>query len=228
MIVSLCQFSPRAWGWSDHIIQRAVGRLVLPTCVGMVRDLVRSAFRTLSSPHVRGDGPRPPALEDPAHPFSPRAWGWSVIEPDRLEEPGVLPTCVGMVRDVSEPGSTRPRSPHVRGDGPIPLPAPRAYGLFSPRAWGWSVPGPGVQNCRTVLPTCVGMVRCDQPKSVGSSSSPHVRGDGPFALRVCPLLDPFSPRAWGWSEESPCQAQLSSVLPTCVGMVRPSQLWPVC
>ena len=71
-----------------------------------------------------------------------------------------------------------------------------------------------------VLPTCVGMVRCNRARSSRSGGSPHVRGDGPFFLAVAQFLPEFSPRAWGWSAGMLPVKLLDFVLPTCVGMVR--------
>ncbi len=73
------EFSPRAWGWSDHIISDMNGVAVLPTCVGMVRPRSVLPGSPASSPHVRGDGPSSAASLVVVLRFSPRAWGWSVV-----------------------------------------------------------------------------------------------------------------------------------------------------
>jgi len=75
--LSLRQFSPRAWGWSEFNLFWRTIWIVLPTCVGMVRILTPSRMLASCSPHVRGDGPD--IVTGAAHPqkFSPRAWGWS-------------------------------------------------------------------------------------------------------------------------------------------------------
>jgi len=59
--VQLCValvFSPRAWGWSDIGVAAHIPLPVLPTCVGMVRRLGKRRLVLVSSPHVRGDGPK--------------------------------------------------------------------------------------------------------------------------------------------------------------------------
>jgi len=95
-----CSFSPRAWGWSVHD-QALESRLkVLPTCVGMVRPEALMPWRTWSSPHVRGDGPNSCLYRSRDLEFSPRAWGWSDHHARAKPGRNVLPTCVGMVRDV--------------------------------------------------------------------------------------------------------------------------------
>ncbi len=51
------EFSPRAWGWSGGRAVQIASKMVLPTCVGMVRSRIKSRFNFFCSPHVRGDGP---------------------------------------------------------------------------------------------------------------------------------------------------------------------------
>ena len=133
--------------------------------------------------------------------FSPRAWGWSVRNNDPEAVDVVLPTCVGMVHTAHprlkqivlfsprvwgwSPGHSRTSTvkrsfPHIRGDDPYALIAGGWKGFeFSPRVWGWSGLGRDRQRLRTVLPTCVGMVRFGVVLSVNSTS--------------------FSPHAWGWT-----------------------------
>src|SRR5271157_980977 len=125
-----------------------------------------------------------------------------------------------MVRP-GRPGNRRvPRSPHVRGDGPSSLPVLISEVAFSPRAWGWSEAHRMNKNLGNVLPTCVGMVRAVNLLGRCAGRSPHVRGDGPYRVPYWLHLNRFSPRAWGWSGAPAPAADLSGVLPTCVGMVR--------
>ncbi len=91
-------FSPRAWGWSG-VIETATGcPPVLPTCVGMVREMSDALMILNRSPHVRGDGPKFATGDGRAEKFSPRAWGWSDLKRRDPAAYEVLPTCVGMVR----------------------------------------------------------------------------------------------------------------------------------
>ncbi len=94
--------------------------------------------------------------------------------------------------------------------------------LFSPRAWGWSGKYSSDWIFREVLPTCVGMVRHRMTAKSAGSCSPHVRGDGPIRGRCFVVEGMFSPRAWGWSVQPVTPALPVAVIPTCVGMVRPS------
>ena len=173
------KFSPRAWGWSAYPLGRFGGHRVLPTRVGMVRRKARLLLPLPRSPHARGDGP--PNQFDCLlmQTFSPRAWGWSVNLPDTQAARDVLPTRVGMVREKFTSRSLRQRSPHARGDGPKLPPKRVASCGFSPRAWGWSLFRSDCSAGKNVLPTRVGMVRCQLSRRREEASSPHARGDGP-------------------------------------------------
>ena len=95
--------------------------------------------------------------------------------------------------------------------------------MFSPRPWGWSGKCFHHGKQTIVFPAPVGMVRPPFTSSVSASRFPRAHGDGPsdaFADWYPPL---FSPRAWGWSEDSAGFAEKFPVIPTLVGMVR--DLW---
>ena len=154
----------------------------------------------------------------------------------------VLPTRVGMVRCRSVGWWSRSSSPYLRGDGPIANWPAGAIEEFSPPAWGWSAKAVPVGEPVRVLPTPVGMVRQYQRPCRMTNSSPHPRGDGPkadfqpgFKIRFSPPrgdgpptegrgipVNEFSPPAWGWSEWHMRHHPDLGVLPTRVGMVRPS------
>ena len=173
----MASFSPPAWGWSAVPASAAVSRRVLPTRVGMVRNLSAAFASCHCSPHPRGDGPSLSMFRRRVMAFSPPAWGWSASENQARSREAVLP--------------------HPRGDGPMVGPGCEQIQVFSPPAWGWS----GDDNCPrcggTVLPTRVGMVRGCPRHSLAPHRSPHPRGDGPFRHIV--LVQPFmfSPPAWG-------------------------------
>ncbi len=232
-------FSPPAWGWSERDSARIQADHVLPTRVGMVRRRLCGAGRNHSSPHPRGDGPNTNGSLGLSCSFSPPAWGWSAQLPPPTRAGVVLPTRVGMVRTAGLPIPGRDRSPHPRGDGPASVGVSYRRMVFSPPAWGWSVPDGQHSRQPGVLPTRVGMVRTSTPES-WCAGSPHPRGDGPFRrlLRNDPgefsppawgwsarnVYDHatrlFSPPAWGWSAKRRCQPAQRRVLPTRVGMVR--------
>ena len=145
----------------------------------MVRGWVMAEFAFGGSPHVRGDGPITMPVGPNERKFSPRAWGWSGLTVVAFDTPLVLPTCVGMVRRPLSHEKWPGRSPHVRGDGPNPVPTALSATAFSPRAWGWSASASTPALRAPVLPTCVGMVRERPPWPSNMRRSPHVRGDGP-------------------------------------------------
>ena len=72
--------------------------MVFPTRVGMVRMKPHELPGTEGFPHSRGDGPDSEADGWVPFPFSPLAWGWSVIQGDGAVQLIVFPTRVGMVR----------------------------------------------------------------------------------------------------------------------------------
>ncbi len=215
-------------------------RFVLPTRVGMVLLRRSECQHQRRSPHARGDGPQYAHWTNSDKPFSPRAWGWSVIAitPNSLGEfsprawgwsgmrravaafDEVLPTRVGMVRALSRQCSRSSSSPHARGDGPHGTLGPFTAYPFSPRAWGWSGSGDTADQNPVVLPTRVGMVRFRTSRSPSRKCSPHARGDGPLTAAMHGVVYGFSPRAWGWSDFVVIRVSGRGVLPTRVGMVR--------
>ena len=131
-------FSPPTWGWSANRAERHARAGVLPTHVGMVRCGGACAHGNRGSPHPRGDGPAHASDLPHAARFSPPTWGWSEPPPEPPLSLPVLPTHVGMVREMGTGKSVVSRSPHPRGDGP---PVPRGletWRKFSPPTWGWS------------------------------------------------------------------------------------------
>ncbi len=118
-------------------------------------------------------------------------------------------------------------SPHPRGDGPCASIPRRNARSFSPPAWGWSASPLDIQRQRHVLPTRVGMVRVSKHYTARSHRSPHPRGDGPPSAFPASRQRAFSPPAWGWSGDVFIRRPRRGVLPTRVGMVRPSRQLPI-
>ncbi len=152
--------------------------------------------------------------------FSPHAWGWSERDFERRIAQRVLPTRVGMVRSLPRCIPKLHRSPHTRGDGPMPKSNVAGAQSFSPHAWGWSGNACGLARRWRVLPTRVGMVRHPFLLLIQPQGSPHTRGDGPHGRLQCFLTGWFSPHAWGWSAQPFAFVSRYLVLPTRVGMVR--------
>ena len=72
--------SPRAWGWSVHMVVILSTPFLFPTGVGMVRYRPCHSVGFCPLPHGRGDGPSIHHRMPPAMVSSPRAWGWSDAE----------------------------------------------------------------------------------------------------------------------------------------------------
>ncbi len=217
-------FSPPAWGWSDQARAHRGSTRVLPTRVGMVRPGTGTSGEQTGSPHPRGDGPFVIPARMASSSFSPPAWGWSAQGIKPIPSTTVLPTRVGMVRRVIPRGLRLVGSPHPRGDGPSETPPPSEPSQFSPPAWGWSVFTEYVFAIEHVLPTRVGMVRQATMTVTDRICSPHPRGDGPSSSSSTMPTSWFSPPAWGWSAGRNTHMTDSPVLPTRVGMVRPSAM----
>ena len=84
----------------------------------MVRGIAGFRSALTRFPHARGDGPIRLEIGVLLVGFSPRPWGWSVLDPDKPIPFFVFPTPVGMVRCRNSLKCTPPSFPHARGDGP--------------------------------------------------------------------------------------------------------------
>ena len=203
-------FSPRAWGWSETGHDHAGQRGVLPTRVGMVLSAGQCMEISFGSPHARGDGPSSGFCFMDLSLFSPRAWGWSAQLAFRCSHGQVLPTRVGMVRAERPALATPRRSPHARGDGPHIWTSEPGDGLFSPRAWGWSVIHEWSAEAARVLPTRVGMVRAAGTMRNRGASSAHARGElAVWPAAVCSRAvdagpGAAAPGACGVAARGPC------------------------
>ena len=152
------------------------------------------------SPHARGDVPFDANQCAGYEFFSPRPWGCSAFLSLPYFLNALLPTPVGMFL----------LSSMVR----------IASSSFSPRPWGcsggWAHEGAGGE----LLPTPVGMFRSAMTQTKRNKTSPHARGDVPFAKSFSPQKNAFSPRPWGCSALSRLGGAWGRLLPTPVGMFR--------
>ncbi len=236
--------SPRPWGWTEDANDLADFLEVVPTPVGMDRNIIEPARRPLRCPHARGDGPLWAVISADIHRLSPRPWGWTAVVVTSSGTLNVVPTPVGMDREPSIRQWTRRSCPHARGDGPRCASGIRRRGSLSPRPWGWT--GRGSAHCRErivvptpvgmdrgarrrpaqdgVVPTPVGMDRHATDNQHASASCPHARGDGPASSAREGGESPLSPRPWGWTGDPVGGAGTrdgrDAVVPTPVGMDR--------
>ena len=217
---SIHRFSPRPWGWTvrdDLVSCRAV---VFPTPVGMDRYSSRSLQRLASFPHARGDGPELHTTFRESDKFSPRPWGWTVLDAAAHRLDTVFPTPVGMDRGRGVHRQRVRGFPHARGDGPPCVSSLNKMAGFSPRPWGWTGAATLFRAGDDVFPTPVGMDRYHPRLRRGITRFPHARGDGPFLTRPTSSRIRFSPRPWGWTDENITFSYGRKVFPTPVGMDR--------
>ncbi len=152
-------FSPRTWGWTVDGGALEQGEAVFPTHVGMDRGPGTAQGVPGGFPHARGDGPSTSFSQVTSTTFSPRTWGWTDAGILATRRRYVFPTHVGMDRLPLGYDSGGGSFPHARGDGPPAVWTSQAQVAFSPRTWGWTVPGVHCWVPRVVFPTHVGMDR---------------------------------------------------------------------
>ena len=181
-------------------------------------------MRTLhaASPHARGDVPIRDGKTNDRVGFSPRPWGCSGRHGRAPRVPQLLPTPVGMFRNLPQPRRRAPPSPHARGDVPSTRSTGPSRVSFSPRPWGCSERRHHRRHLRRLLPTPVGMFRAWSSTGTRRSSSPHARGDVPKTFADVLAAAIFSPRPWGCSGDRGPRPGNGSLLPTPVGMFRVS------
>ncbi len=220
--------SPRTWGWTGSSCTGSKPINVVPTHVGEDRAEHVKRCVGVGRPHARGGGPDFNSKAQVCRKSSPRTWGWTAPSVGAGCSGRVVPTHVG----VDRPGmGTRCRNvgrPHARGGGPASAEAAMKPATSSPRTWGWTDCGQGINFCRSVVPTHVGVDRFQWLCSIPTLSRPHARGGGPRRT-VEGFVEPVSsPRTWGWTGGVGDQHPGRHVVPTHVGVDRPSSTpcWP--
>ena len=214
------EYSPRPWGWTVAARDAARRRGVLPTPVGMDRRGRRANSTRPCIPHARGDGPQHERKAYTITMYSPRPWGWTVLERPPLPPRGVFPTPVGMDRSHVCPHRRGRCIPHARGDGPVTFTAVDVKGRYSPRPWGWTERHDQRRVWDPVFPTPVGMDRGGASARLRSCRIPHARADGPDIRDELGDLKQYSPRPWGWTGRTQGRGRGCEVFPTPVGMDR--------
>ncbi len=219
---------------------------LLPTRVGMFPPIQTKFKDRRPSPHPRGDVPGNQAESSQLRAFSPPAWGCSICAARCAGTKRLLPTRVGMFRLRVQWRGGLISSPHPRGDVSNSIPSILGFSIFSPPAWGCSVPKSRKMENTTLLPTRVGMFRsqpskgsrnrasphprgdvpvCGDWRTAYQPPSPHPRGDVPSRRAMLRRSDSFSPPAWGCSGAFRRGQQREELLPTRVGMFRVLKAW---
>ena len=92
--------------------------------------------------------------------------------------------------------------PHARGGGPSTISLRRISKSYSPRTWGWTAEWTGEIGEVYVFPTHVGVDRRWSDRKPLPFSIPHARGGGPMTEAAESILRLYSPRTWGWTDNS--------------------------
>ena len=173
--------------------------------------------------------------------FSPQAWGCTVYSRSHIASSEVFPTGVGVYRILFAPILGLIGFPHRRGGVPGFQYVLFVHILFSPQAWGCTemrsfgfprrrVFPTGVGVYRTflvgrlshgdVFPTGVGVYRLLTIRENIKASFPHRRGGVPRSAQPLVKRPPFSPQAWGCTDEGCETMRYHHVFPTGVGVYR--------
>ena len=174
---------------------------------------------------------------------SPRTWGWTDRERGHRATRPMLPTHVGMDRRtrgcVQRAGLCSPRTwgwtaiRHVTNAALVMLPthvgmdrmrsrAGASASACSPRTWGWTGTYRAAVSTGSMLPTHVGMDRQLFGGVTPPQYAPHARGDGPRLVSAALRFWECSPRTWGWTVRTYQRTKSRIMLPTHVGMDRPT------
>ena len=114
------------------------------------------------------------------------------------------------------------RCPHARGGVPSTQRRSKPSLRLSPRTWGCTDRKRTEPPTHKVVPTHVGVYRRSRDRSRRPDRCPHARGGVPRETRNASGATPLSPRTWGCTADSPVRRRTVHVVPTHVGVYRPS------
>ena len=114
--MTILEYSPPPWGWTEIPKIGPPSWNVFPTPVGMDRGPLMDDHASFSIPHPRGDGPLLGFSFQDCIAYSPPPWGWTVHLCDECKTALVFPTPVGMDRWRFPPPASVVSIPHPRGD----------------------------------------------------------------------------------------------------------------
>src|SRR5437867_1985532 len=98
--------------------------------------------------------------------------------------------------------------------------------VSSPRAWGCTDSHYPALELLPIVPTSVGVDRTGRWSGISRGHRPHERGGGPYFTRPRHLALQSSPRAWGWTGKQRAPWSQRLIVPTSVGVDRPTHSRP--
>ena len=213
--------SPHPWGCFSARAQRAPGRYVFPTPVGVFPFPICFFLRSASLPHTRGGVSSSKIRSQRYHRSSPHPWGCFLAARARAFRLGVFPTPVGVFPIPTCPAPSRPRLPHTRGGVSITTVAISILLPSSPHPWG-CFPRPRLRwrFCR-VFPTPVGVFLHRTELMLVFHCLPHTRGGVSLVMRAIAHATLSSPHPWGCFHTCLSLCSHLYVFPTPVGVFPP-------
>ncbi len=147
---------PRAWGRLERGPGEPPRPRFTPTCVGKTTFGIHPPRCITVHPHVRGEDKSEIKKVTSYTGSPPRAWGRQYPPVIRTGKLRFTPTCVGKTCPSSNPLTTMPVHPHVRGEDCAVFPISFPYPGSPPRAWGRLFVCKEPTRQTRFTPTCVG------------------------------------------------------------------------
>ena len=151
--------SPHTWGCTVREGTTIVGKIVVPTHVGVYRRNKRDLFGIQSCPHTRGGVPSTINPKSWIVPLSPHTWGCTGQFLGKVPLIYVVPTHVGVYRFTWTWICLAFSCPHTRGGVPAIEKLRTTIQTLSPHTWGCTEMISVGKRVVTVVPTHVGVYR---------------------------------------------------------------------
>ena len=151
--------SPREWGCTDCALHLSSAQGVVPTRVGVYHSLIKEHPQTCCCPHASGGVPDASEAWAKHGRLSPREWGCTSISPYSHPLTIVVPTRVGVYREIMQVRLVPECCPHASGGVPRYRRCSGPYHALSPREWGCTGALMQITYPTFVVPTRVGVYR---------------------------------------------------------------------
>ena len=200
----------------------SIDAYIVPTHVGVYRSWSRCRTAAPNCPHARGGVPTR-RMAMPMRPaLSPRTWGCTAARSRSVSALQIVPTHVGVYQYRVAPVAMPTHCPHARGGVPFRPMASPPWNRLSPRTWGCTDAGLVKAFQALIVPTHVGVYREGGPAMTFPERCPHARGGVPSTSEPSTTGSSLSPRTWGCTGPGLRQWGSLRVVPTHVGVYRPS------